>query len=79
MACCGLDCAKAVVLSGRSLPHSTRRPLNTTPALLNREKGRTELPVVLDHSSWAEWLDPRTRLEAGQSLLLPADEADFRA
>lgn len=37
------------------------------------------MPVVLDRSSWAEWLDPKTRVEQALSLLLPADEADFQA
>jgi len=37
------------------------------------------MPVVLHRSCWAEWLNPRTPLERVQSLLLPADEADFRA
>ena len=37
------------------------------------------MPVVLDRTSWVEWLDPKTRVEAAQVLLLPADDADFHA
>ncbi len=37
------------------------------------------MPVVLDRTSWVEWLDPKTRVEAAQALLLPADDADFHA
>jgi putative SOS response-associated peptidase YedK len=51
----------------------------TTEANQTLSRLHDRMPVVLDRSSWAEWLDPMTRVDKAQALLLPADEADFHA
>jgi putative SOS response-associated peptidase YedK len=51
----------------------------TTEANQTLSRLHDRMLVVLDKSSWAEWLDPMTRVDKAQALLLPADEADFHA
>jgi hypothetical protein len=82
----GLEKATARIPRRQAVPASeTYGIARQTFTILTTEANQTlsrlhdRMLVVLDKSSWAEWLDPMTRVDKAQALLLPADEADFHA